>query len=362
MKISSIITLVVTSILFFGCKTDFSVNGEYQKEAIIHSIIDHNDTIHYIKINKTFLGDGNAFDFAAVPDSNLFSSVEGTVEEILNGTVIRAFDLDVIDTIMKDPDGVFSQEQKIYFFKTVDQKLNKDATLRLRLNLDNGDRIVTAETGLTSGLEITSPNDFTPLSLAEASIQDNSDYRTQSISFKTGNAEYFDLRLIFRYNEFIGSQHTIKEFEWKIDERALEDLSLNAGIAAMFLSGKTFYEQVAAKIPVDPTVTKRTVHSFDFILTGASQDLVNYIAVSQPSSTLAQSKPTFTNISGGLGIFTSRSKEVRTRLNYVPNGSTGIRILSLNSTRQLCQGQITTSELMFCSPIPEDQNQPFFCN
>lgn len=362
----SILIVFASLLALTSCKTDFSVNGEYQKTAIVNAIIDYNDTLHYIKINKTFLGDGNAFDFAAIPDSSYFSSVEGTVKEVINGTVNRTFILR--DTILsnKDQNGVFyAPEQRLYYFYTApNEKLNKDALLRLNLNLDNGDNIVTSETELISGLSIESPNNVTPLALAEALVENNTDYLKPSISFKTGtDAQYFDLRIIFRYNEFEGANVTIKEFEWKVADIAKDQLAVSPNYqASIVLNGRNFYEQVAAKIAIDPSVTKRTVHSLDFILTGASQDLVNYIAVNQPTSALAQSKPAFTNLSGGLGIFTSRSKVVRTRLNGEQNGPATIRILNQNTTRQLCQGQITTNELMFCSPIPEDQNSTFFCN
>lgn len=366
MKYQIIISTLSILFAISGCKTEFSVNGEYQKTAIVNAIIDFNDTIHYLKINKTFLGDGNAFDFAAIPDSSYFSSVDGTVKEVVNGTVNRTFTLR--DTLIenKDESGVFyAPQQRLYYFYTApNEKLDKDAILRLNLNLDNGDNIVTGETELVSGLSIESPNDFTPLALAEALVEDDTDYLRPSISFKTGtSAQYFDLRIIFRYNEFEGTNNTIKEFEWKVADLAKDQLAVSPNNqASIVLNGKNFYEQVAAKISIDPAVTRRTVHSLDFVLTGGSQDLVNYIAVNQPVSSLAQSKPTFTNLSGGLGIFTSRSKVVRTRLNGVPNGPATIRILNQNSTRQLCQGQITTNELLFCSPIPEDQNSTFFCN
>lgn len=363
---NQILIALASLFILVSCKTDFSVNGEYEKTAIVNAIIDYNDTIHYLKINKTFLGDGNAFDFAAIPDSSYFSSVEGTVKEVISGTVNRTFVLR--DTLLsnKDESGVFyAPEQRLYYFYTSpDDKLNKDAVLRLNLNLDNGDNIVTGETELVSGLSIESPNDFTPLNLAEFLVENDTDYLKPSISFKTGkDAQYFDLRIVFRYNEYEGATNTIKEFEWKVADFAKEQLAVSPNDqASIVLNGKNFYEQVAAKIAVDAAVTKRTVHSIDFIITGASQDLVNYIAVNQPTSALAQSKPTFTNLNGGLGIFTSRSTVKRTRLNGEPNGPATIRILSQNTTRQLCQGQITTNELMFCSPIPEDQNTTFFCN
>ena len=56
----------------------------------------------------------------------------------------------------------------------------------------------------------------------------------------------------------------------------------------------------------DPNVI-RVPDSVEYIFTVASEELSNYIEVTNPSNTIVQEKPIYTNISNGIGIFSSRT-------------------------------------------------------
>lgn len=353
------IALFISGLLFFSCSTEFSINGKYEETPIVHAIIDANDTIHFLKINKTFLGDGNALEFAKVPDSSYFDAVEGTVTEFVNGNKTREFTLK--DTILTNKEeGIFyAPEQKVYYFETPNgQKLNPDARIDLKLNINNGEFNITGSTELVSGVEVKDPNSVSQLTFAEANVENNDDYKTETLSYSVGkNAVAYEYRMFITYNEFTATGSTQKTLEWKIAEANPESNTIgNASI-----NGLSFYEFIRNTIPNDSDVEKRTLHSMRFEVIGGSSDLYNYLLVNEPSSELAQNKPTFTNLEGGaLGIFSSKSTHSVTRSAFggaTPNS----RILSLNSTRELCQGAITSS-LLFCSDFINDQNYSFYCN
>ena len=52
MKIRIAALIVLTTILFQACKTDFDINAPWKESAIVYGILNQNDTIHYIKVNK----------------------------------------------------------------------------------------------------------------------------------------------------------------------------------------------------------------------------------------------------------------------------------------------------------------------
>ena len=60
----------------------------------------------------------------------------------------------------------------------------------------------------------------------------------------------------------------------------------------------------------------RFFDGFDIYVTGAGEELLEFVRVSQANTgiTSAQSIPTYTNVSDGLGIFTSRSQVLRSGL------------------------------------------------
>ncbi|MDX1447127.1 DUF4249 family protein [Lishizhenia sp.] len=358
MKQFSFFFSLLSGLLLFSCSTEFCVNGEYVETPIIHAIIDANDTIHFVKINKTFLGDGNALEFAQVPDSTYFESVEGTVGEFVNGNLVREFTLK--DTVITNKEeGIFyAPNQKLYYFKTpANNKLNPSARIDLDLNLNNGDHIVTASTELVSEIEVLDPKITSQLNFAEANVEDNGDYKNEAFKYSQGqNAVMYDYRVYITYNEFTAAGSTQHTLEWKIGEANPESPT----IGNFNVNGISFYEFLKNSIAADSDVTKRTLHSMRFQVIGGSEDLYNYILVNQPTTQLAQNQPTYTNLEGALGIFTSRMTNSITRTafgGFSPNS----RILSVNSTRELCQGAIT-SPLLFCSDFINDQNYSFYCN
>jgi len=159
-------------ILFMGglisCSEKIDLLGDYQETAVVYGLLDHADSMHYVKITRAFIGPGSAVDIAQIPDSSYFDQVNATVSEFVNGIQTRVWILK--DTIItdKNTNGAFyAPEQKVYYFKTLptgpnetqqgnpstlNASLNKDATYKLTVDIDNGKFVVNGNTDLVHGL------------------------------------------------------------------------------------------------------------------------------------------------------------------------------------------------------------------
>ena len=127
--------------------------------------------------------------------------------------------------------------------------------------------------------------------------------------------------------------------------------------------GLTFYELMRSNATNNAAITKRTFNGITLKVTGGSEDLANYILINKPSSSLAQTKTSFTNLKATnghpvVGIFTS----TQTISNYIPfvGGSNFIRCLTTSSTDYLCTGA-QTWDLLYCSDHPADVLKSYFC-
>jgi hypothetical protein len=83
-------------------------------------------------------------------------------------------------------------------------------------------------------------------------------------------------------------------------------------------SNDAFYTFIGDRIPYDDpameaTVKERYTDDVDFIIAVAADDLNLYMEVNEPSNSIIQERPEFTNISNGLGLFSSRFKSLRTK-------------------------------------------------
>ena len=130
------------------------------------------------------------------------------------------------------------------------------------------------------------------------------------------------------------------------------------------------YNLVNSNVTNDELIDERNFLGFEVTITGGSEDLNNYITVNQPSSSLAQNKPTYTNLEVTndyrvIGIFSSTQTIKTYRPFYISPQQAFIRAIDKKSTQELCEGPIT-GLLQFCSKHPADNvlgnEESFACN
>jgi hypothetical protein len=377
-------TFLATFISFFySCSEKVNLIGDFKETAVVYGLLDHSDSIHFIKITRAFIGPGNALDIAKIPDSNYFNQVEATVSEFVNGTLIRTWVLE--DTIVenKDTNGAFyGPEQKVYYFKTLPTtvsssglngviqtspnpqltSLNPDATYKFKAIINGGEFEVTGETELIKGITTTASSQNFTFKFAN----NPGEYVPTGVAVSnSGNSFVVNTQLDIAFNEHRGNDYLEKRFNWQLGE-----VSTLPGTAKTFSAlGKTFYDLVNANVSNDPTITKRTFNGIYVTITGGAEELYNYMVVNQPSSTLAQSKPSYTNLSVSngkrvVGIFSSRQTIKIFKPFFVSAQQEFIRAIDKKSTRELCQGPVTGT-FLFCSNHPGDnvvnQEEAFAC-
>lgn len=73
-------------LLFNACKTDFDATSDYKEIAIVYGVLNQKDNVHYLRVNKAFLGQGNAVIYSQIPDSSSYGNdIEVFINE-LKGT------------------------------------------------------------------------------------------------------------------------------------------------------------------------------------------------------------------------------------------------------------------------------------
>lgn len=340
---------LLVTILSISCSTKFDLKGDSEERPVVYFLLDPNEEYHYLKLSKTFLGDGNAYDYAQIPDSNLFTNVVAVVKEVKgsgnNSQIEREWIL--TDTVLenKSPGVFYYPEQPLYYFKANDLIADNEHRYELHIDIENGKHKVFGSTSLVRDVSITSPNLTAAFIFANNNTQQDG-YRNQLINFSPGTGAIFNLSILFHYNEYTNSGVEVKTVKWNVEEINREDLS-----GPITARGVAFYQLLSNNIQPDPDVIKRTVNGLEVVLTAGSNDLLTFMKVNQPSTSLAQNQPEFNNLEGGaLGIFTSRAT---VRQFKVEDPTTMFRALNNHSTKELCNG-IYTGTLGFCSEYPGD--------
>lgn len=347
---------------FTSCNEEITNDGEFQETAVIFGLLNQADSLHYIKITRAFAGTNNSLEVAQIEDSSYFQNIEVTIDEVIGGVVQRSWTLG--DTVLtgKVPGVFFSPDQKVYYFKTAPSApLLAGAKYKLTANVNNGEFQVYGETALVQSLTIANPSQNAAFAFATGNVPQNG-YSSTTVNVNPGTSQVLDARIKVYFEEYFNGNPVEKSFTWKLGE--LNGSEISSGTTPFYATGKTFYELVAENVTDDPTITKRELTRIQILVTGGSEDLSKYILLNKPSSSLAQTKPSYTNMTTSdgrrvIGLFSARSTVIQEKPEWV-NALPYYRAIDKNSMKELCAGQITGS-FLFCSDHPSDIPEPWYC-
>lgn len=296
----------IAGFLFLGnsCSNEVILASEWKDIPIVYGLLSRQDTAHYVRIQKAFLDESaSALEVAQIPDSLYYDQLTVQIERLSNGDV---YDLNRVDGNKEGyvrEEGVFADEPNyLYKFKlSGGDELAEGETYRLKINRGDNLPEVTADAVIVSDLRFTGPFEVGPIKL---------EYRDYPIRWRSeDDAAFFDLKVLFHYKDDLEQQgvFTDKTIEWVVDKNIKKGESIETKYD---VEGEEFFIFVGGELEAAPDVT-RLFTSLDFVVTAGGEDLFEYINIGQANTGITSSQiiPTYTNLSEGLGVFSSRNKE-----------------------------------------------------
>ncbi len=307
-----VLAAIIASV-FVGCKNDLDVTADYKEITLVYGLLNQRDTAHYIKINKAYLGEGNAFKMAEVSDSINYQAADLDVkleEYNANGLLTNTFPLfRTVNEIAKDT-GLFANDANVlYKLKT---KLDSTRSYKLIINNNKTGNTITAQTNLIKGLTIQSPALNSTINLIPIT---NLPF---TVKFKSEKyAQVYSLTIRFNYKDDVSGTLTDHFVDWKFPN--VKSNTANGGEDVLIpLDGEGLYRLIADQVPLPPIGTIRHSGKLEFKFYAGGEQLSTYLDVNGPSNTLQQEKPEYTNITNGLGIFSSRYNVTRGNITLSP--------------------------------------------
>ena len=314
----------ILSVVFQGCSTDIDVTGDYKETMVVYCLLDQSQPKQYIKINKAFLGKGDALLFAKIKDSVQFvKSLDVKLKRLLDG---KEFVLTPDNTIKKNEGTFYSGDQAnaIYSFNSTGAgALNPNSQYTLSVTNTETGNTVTSTTSLISNFEITKPFSTSNTSLfIFTPPNENTRLFVEWLSSK--NARMYQLIVRLNYKDFItvnGVKDTVDHhLDWVFPVHTTSTANGNETMGNDF-SRIEYLDYIGHNISDYADLTSRKVVNVDLIIVAGGQELNTFIEVNKPSGGLVQDKPIYTNINNGFGIFSSRYYKppfILTLLNNVP--------------------------------------------
>lgn len=359
-KIQIMKTIQIYSIFLFiislsSCSTDVDLRAPYDDTPIIFGVIDQSVDTQFVKINKSFIGEGDNYLYAAIPDCTIYKNLSAEIREI--GGQNRIFPLK--EKFVKNIDeGIYyGDSQKVYYFVPID--LDPELKYELHGSIDEGRKTFYAETNLLNEFNLTDkPSkqlelfNFNDITLEYSSIE------SSLFRFTAQDKDLLHTgTLRFYYEEFFISGGSELKY---VDIDLGDVLPTTSGSEIEFsIGGDIFLNRLKTNNEVKnlTNVDTRRLINIEYIITIANQELTTFIDLNEPLTGIVQDRPSYTNVrvdeeDFGKGIFASRYSKYIT----VAKDNNSSIVLGKYTIEKLAQ-----LNLKFCSDNPLYVGEPYSC-
>lgn len=327
----SIGVVLLMAIGFLSCETDIEVNAEPTDITVVYGLIDPVDSVHYLKINKAFLGEGNALDLAANSINYTYTDEELSVriDGKINGSAIdNGYLLTRVTNEISKEEGIFDSSTNV-LYKFIEPNINRDATYTLTIVNTLLNKEITAETKIVGNSTVSSPRVTNTLGFWSGNVSSGKSV-SETVTVSTGeNVGRIQAYVVFNYTEYYTLASGIAPVAKKVTINLGVEKVANStsGKLNYLLKGQNFIDNIIADVPANITVANfshRELENLTIELSIAGSELSTFMEASAPSTTVNQDKPNYTNLTNGIGIFSSRSYYDTWKSNK--SASTGLNI------------------------------------
>ena len=359
---------------WWGCSTEVDLTAPYDSIPVVYGLLEVDADTQWVKINRTWLGDGNQLVAAQIPDSSEYP--EGSVMakivelipsesgEIVGNELATGVEWMLQDTVLenKSTDGIFfGPSQRVYYASMSERALREDRWYRLEALLPDGSELKATTTMVQSSagsIERPPPN-LSSYQMGFASVNPDGSATYPSFPFRwtsaPGASRYAaSLKVNFQERYYADDELTLldsvrdRTISLSLGTRQLNNPNNTQTVEESF-SGERFYSELATRLEVNPRIRRvlgyydgdtQIERALDFELQVANQDLAIYLDVNESTNSIVQERPLWTNVQGGIGLWASRTTLGVYNLGY------------LKQTMQHLQEGDLTAALNFCSPSP----------
>jgi hypothetical protein len=293
MRAIQLASICLMMLIVHSCKNDLEINAPWRETPVVYAFIDPNTNTQYFRIQKTYQNsiDLTTAEGAQIADSLYFDTLNVKVTQ---GNKTYSF---YRTANMPKDDGFFSSGAHfLYECKGFTGLVDKDYTLTIYSPKTGNSyfsttRCVGATKITAAKLNFNADNEFS-ISTVKSSISSGSAALSQImrlvyIEYPVGTTQYDTLNADFTLNP---------------NEQTYNPVTQN-----FLIQNSVFTNAIKNLIPDKGNAYERQVVGIDFINVGGAKELADLIELNEPSASIVQKKVDYSNISDGLGIFSSRS-------------------------------------------------------
>lgn len=301
MKKLCILFLALGALL--ACDNELDINAPYQKINVLYAVLDPALDTNYVRIQRGYLGNASADQSFNEPDSIYFdtSLIKVYIHQFEPGSnqIEATYRLEYDNSKSLDS-GTFTT-QGYYLFRTpanLQFQVDKDYEVYLEREGD----VASARTGIVGPVDIIRPTSFQQNRIFNGQILFDLD------ALGTARIEAFQPIIYFNYREY---NQITKDSAYKTEEIRLPLRANNTnGDITIVYGSDELNRSLAGRLEKNPDILRFFI-DLDIEIWAASEELVTYYELNEPSAGINQNRPDYRQVNNGAGLVTSRTSARR---------------------------------------------------
>lgn len=308
--------LLLAVVCFMGCEAEFDPNDDYTEQMVVYCILDKNTDTTFVRIERCFLGSGNALVYAKNKDSIYYNPEDLDVKlyaYTLNDTLNAKKTYDFTYTTKAKQEGNFFGGQVPVYYAITKNQLLEYPFYKLIIKNNKTGLEVSATTHMVTGFDISSTDLRFQGSSSNAS--DNlsafkdihwTGYSNTS-SQEVNRAKSFQLNLKFYYGK--NGTTEMDSIDMFMMSRLVTGATQSDNSTRITINDiiQRLKEQFEAKSQT--TIKIPNLQNFVICVYGCNKDMADYISVNNASDNSLNYRPMYSNIRNGYGLFASKNTE-----------------------------------------------------
>jgi len=321
-------TLIVLCLpaFFASCNNDLEITADWKDVPVVYGILNTQDTVHHVRLNKAFLGQGDVMTMAQEFDSLHYNEGNTGLRLVAHKRVggqfvtTKVVEMEATDEFVK-PEGIFSSPAQTVY-KTTEQ-LDHNRFYSAEVYDKDLDSVIASNIipiDVLGPLKMIKPSPYAPLNLVPNSYVSKAEWR----SLEGGKLYELKIRFYYVEQQITDLSDTLhKHIDWVFPYRQSSGITGGENMS-ISIDVEQFLNFLAVNIQEDPNVYRQVTGMFgvqgaggfsithscmDFTLLAAGEELSTYILLNENSGSMVTERPEYTNIENGLGILSSRTSD-----------------------------------------------------
>jgi len=272
-RLNALLLILSIPFIWMSCDKDVKILDDYKDITIVYGLLNPDDSISYLRIERAFLTNGDIYQSAQIADSNLYPYKLDV--KVKSGNQTITFDT---VTIFNKNEGIFYAPKMQVYYAVTKGLLNTDDENELVINNPKNQNTISSSSKLhnSSNMKFSYPRSSRPITFES----------NKAVEFETvKNARVYQMNMRFHYMEQVFDDTTTRTYhyvDWIFPTYNSRDLSGGEDIYIPF-DGDEFYANLVNNISPAGDLY-RYYGEIEIIISTADDTFNTYMEVNKPSS------------------------------------------------------------------------------